>query len=97
MTNSHEDFGMIVAFDDPSPSYVHGFETGMIWAAMERGDLEIERGLPNGLPIHEESVEVVRRMAKARGYDATFGTAADGWIGCHLAYAPKKRPTLRVV
>lgn len=91
------DYGMIVAFDDTSPSFVHGFEAGMIWARLEQGDAEIDLGLSEGLPIHQESVEIVKRMAAARGYEVTFGVPGNGWIGCRLIHAPKPRPKLRVV
>ena len=74
----------VVLFPDESPSFVHGFEAGMIWALMEAGQAVIER------TCHEENREVLTRMADRLGYalDAT-ATDVPGWADFRFQ---KQRP-----
>ena len=77
---------MLVAFSDGSESFVLGFEAGLIWAEIENGALVIDRGVKEGFPVHVENMEVVQRMAVARGYVLESGAAADGWVPVLLTW-----------
>lgn len=95
-----EEMSMLFAFPDGSPSFVNGFEVGMIWQEIEgEGKLVIDRGIDAGFPIHAENVEVVRRMAAARGYKLEFGAEKDGWVNARLTYVGtgRTKPALHVV
>lgn len=69
--SEHEDnehtFGLVVAFPDGSPSFVHGFEAGGLWERMERGETPIELG-----SAHAANEEVHRRMADHMGYEVEW-------------------------
>lgn len=65
MTDDAE-YGLIVAFPDGSPSFVHGFEAGRVDQQMIDGVPEFE------LMSHTENQEVFTRMAVAMGYEAEF-------------------------
>lgn len=67
---------LIVAFSDPSTSFVHGVEFGRILARMENGDAVVEN---QGFPIHPENADVLRQSCQAYGYIPTFGIEKDGW------------------
>lgn len=58
-----QEFGLLVSFPDGSPSFVNGYEAGMIWEAMQRGDDVIER------TVHAENIPVLRRMATVCRYE----------------------------
>ena len=89
---------MVFAFPDGSASFVNGFEAGMIWTEIERGELKIDRGFEEGFPIHIENVEVVQRMAAARGYRLeTQEAGAEGWIAARLTFTGGTKPRLAVV
>jgi hypothetical protein len=66
-----DSWGLVVAFPDSSPSFVHGFEAGQIWQMMQAGVSELER------TIHAANEEVIRRMCTAEGYEAKFAPSAD--------------------
>lgn len=59
------EFRCLVPFPDQSPSFVHGFEAGMIWQQMVAGASVIEPPIA----VHSANAEVYRRMAAAQGYD----------------------------
>lgn len=82
-------YGLLVSFEDQSPSYVHGFEAGMLWHRMEAGaEAEIE------LMVHSANRETINRMAIAKGWTATFAaTEYDEWLNLELVKA-KKAPEL---
>lgn len=61
------DHSLLVSFPDQSHSFVHGYEAGMIWEMMQRGDPLINR------TVHAANVRVLQRMAEASGYTAEFG------------------------
>lgn len=67
---------LIVAFSDPSASFVHGVEFGRMLARMENNDPTVEN---QGFPIHPENADVLRQACTAYGYTPTFGEAKNGW------------------
>ena len=75
-----ERWGLMVAFPDQSASFVHGFEAGQLWAAMEAGTADLER------TVHAENCEVIKRMARRMGYEvaAWNSTAVPGWVNVAL-------------
>lgn len=74
------EYALLVSFPDQSASYVNGFEAGMLWESMQRGDAaEIE------YTIHEENRLTVQRMAIAGGWDAEFGRYDDTWTTVKLS------------
>ncbi len=69
MTPDDQSYGLIVAFEDQSPSYVHGYELGKLSAFME--------GLapPEQIDGHETTVHAVNRVTLDR-MCAAFGWSA---------------------
>ncbi len=67
---------LIVAFTDPSASFVNGVEFGRILARMENGDAVVEN---QGFPIHPENAAVLRQACATYGYTPAFGMVKDGW------------------
>lgn len=69
------DWNLVVAFPDGSPSFVAGFEAGMLWSRMKTGtEAEIE------MTTRVENREVIDRMAVAEGWRIERATTeADGW------------------
>lgn len=75
MSDDDSDWGLMVAFTDDSPSFVNGFEAGIIWALLEAGQASIER------TVHAENREVIERMARRMGYSCEFvETEVEGWL-----------------
>ena len=84
MTNDEVEYRLLVSFPDESESFVHGFESGIVWAKIEAGLNLIE------VTIHAQNEEVMRRMARARGYDIDIKkTDFVGWLEATLR---KNRP-----
>jgi hypothetical protein len=99
MTEQPE-MSMVFAFDDQSPSFVNGFELGMIWQEVDgEGKLTVDRGFDEGFPVHDENVEVLRRMANARGYKLETKPPVDGWVAAKLSYVGtgNAKPVLSIV
>jgi hypothetical protein len=65
MTYEESSLKLVVVFEDKSRSYAYGFEAGIVWAAMERGDRVIERSVP----YRAENKLTFERMAAHAGYD----------------------------
>lgn len=87
----HEhNWGLLVAFTDPSPSYVHGFETGGLWERMQRGETPIELGA-----AHAANEEVHRRMAAHWGYDVDWQPMAGDYAAYAVATFTKVRAGVR--
>ena len=82
----------LVSFsDDPSPSYTHGFEAGMIWQQMQDEHAEIE------VTVHVENEGTFRNMADAAGYDLRFDASeVEGWACASFERRPR-RGTLSIV
>lgn len=78
-------YGLVVAFPDPSPSFVHGFEAGGLWEKLKNGETaEIQA------TTHVENREVIARMADAEGWEIEVKpTEVEGWDFTKLE---KKRP-----
>jgi hypothetical protein len=68
-------YGLMVAFTDESPSFVHGYEAGMLWERMRSGAVaEIE------MTTHTENRDVIQRMATADGWDYEIkASGVEGW------------------
>jgi hypothetical protein len=86
------EFRCLVPFPDASDSFVHGFEAGMIWQRMVRGEQEI--GGISEVATHSANAEVFQRMADAQGYDLHIDDSADGWM---IATFVKRKNRFRVV
>lgn len=81
------------AFTDSSPSYVHGFEAGMLCMQMQAGPDEIK----SPLALHAANMETFRRMAAFYGYAMeTEPTEFDEWVFVTFTKG-KPRPKLTVV
>ncbi len=67
------EWGLVVAFPDESPSFVHGYEAGALAERMKRGDVaEIERET-----VHAANEEIIRRLCVAYGWDCEFEPCKD--------------------
>lgn len=94
-----DEMSLLVAFPDGSESFVHGFEAGEIWAFLGTAKL-LDRGFHAGLPVHTANLEVIRRMAQARGFRVeSKPETAKGWTPVLLTYVGEgnARPTLKLV
>ncbi len=80
------DYGLMVAFTDESPSFVNGYEAGMLWERMRSGTVaEIET------TTHAENRDVIQRMATADGWDCEVkASEVEGWDHTSLR---KAKPT----
>jgi len=101
MPGDTEEMSLLVGFPDGSPSFVNGFEAGAIWQQLDSGSIEpIDRGFDAGFPVHTENLEVIRRMAKARGFNVeTRDECEEGWTPLRLSYVGEGRtkPKLSLV
>ena len=74
-TPSATSWQCLVAFPDESASFVYGFEAGMIWEYLQRGETVLES------VVHEANREVLQRMALASGYVADWAESFDEeWV-----------------
>jgi hypothetical protein len=83
-----DEYGLLVAFPDESETFVLGFEAGQIWA-----DLEVFA--MDDRTVHVKNQEVIRRMARARGYSVEFTPHDVDW--CVAKFSRGQRPQLRAV
>lgn len=69
-----ERYELLIAFEDESPSFVHGFEAGRIWEAMKTREMIV-------MTVHDENVALISQMAARNDYSAQF-RASDipGWV-----------------
>lgn len=66
-------------FSDQSESFINGIEYGRILQKMQDGLPIVDN---DGIPIHEQNYDIIRRAAEYYGYNASFQKLAiDGWIG----------------
>lgn len=80
---------MAVAFPDGSPSFVHGFEAGMVYQEMKEGRLVIDRGIEEGFPVHTANIELFQRLATANSFHLELqSTDLEEWTAMRLTYAP---------
>ncbi len=66
MNSDDVQYGLIVAFPDQSPSFVHGYEAGQIATEMQNRPSEIEK------TVHAENKEILTRIALSQGYSVDF-------------------------
>lgn len=85
MSDENAEYGLIVSFEDQSPSYVNGFEAGGIWERLRSGnEAEIE------VTIHTANRETVSRMCVAEGWSVEFkGTEYEEWTEAKLSKTGK--------
>lgn len=77
----------LVAFEDQSSSYVHGFEAGMIWQRMQDSEAEIDA------VTHTENRQTLMKMANAAGYALDLApSGVDGWDNMKATQRPKRGP-----
>jgi hypothetical protein len=84
------EFRCLVPFPDGSASFVNGFEAGMVWQRMVRGESPLE----NACAYHSKNRAVFQAMADAQGYDATFDAYDDEWM---VATFTKRRSRFAVI
>ncbi|WP_085025568.1 hypothetical protein [Ensifer aridi] len=82
------EFRCLVPFPDQSPSFVHGYEAGMVEQQMTSGEQLI--GGKEGFPKHVANTEVFRRMAAAHGYDVEVESYDDEWAYFTFTKWPKR-------
>jgi len=75
VTNGN-DYGLVLKFDDESESFVLGFEAGIIWNKMSRGDHIVDGA---GLPCHRLNIPLLVKMADIHGYDCNVQHADKDW------------------
>lgn len=75
--------------EDPSESFVHGFEAGKIWAELSN---KIEPSAD--LPVHTANVQLIRRMAVLHGYIATFKPWEGGSMWSFVKFEKKSHLTV---
>lgn len=81
MSEDKSGWGLLVRFEDQSPSYCYGFEAGKIWKSMENGELLIEA------TVREENLTTLRRMADVMKYEMdTEITSIPGWINASFSF-----------
>ena len=81
MTEDKSGWGLLVRFEDQSPSYCYGFEAGKIWKSMEIGEIEIEA------TVREENLATLRRMADVMKYEMKDEeTSVEGWHHARFAF-----------
>lgn len=68
--SEREEFGLLMAFDDQSKSFVHGYECGQIWEIMSRKE-PIER------MVHTANVGQIKQMAEVLMYRVEVGQSED--------------------
>lgn len=87
------DYNLLVAFPDGSPSFVHGFEAGTIWQRMQTKETPIEATL------HFANTEVFSRMAEAAGYGmVSKETDFPEWVDVDFILMPDEpRTKLRLI
>ncbi|RYD67465.1 MAG: hypothetical protein EOP83_02835 [Verrucomicrobiaceae bacterium] len=61
MEDEPTSYGLVVSFEDQSPSFVNGFEAGMLWQQMKT-ETKIAAA------THTQNRETLRRMAIASGF-----------------------------
>ncbi len=68
-------WGLLVRFEDQSPSYCYGFEAGKVWRDMELGTSPIET------TFREENLHTLSRMADTMKYQFAHDiTSVEGWL-----------------
>lgn len=82
------EFRCLVPFPDQSASFVHGFEAGMIWQRMIKGEPQIG-GFDDEIAAHFENAAVFRKMADAQGYDLDLSDFGNGWIIATFTKRPR--------
>jgi hypothetical protein len=79
------EYGLVLPFDDDSPSFVHGFEAGRIAMCMQQGLTPID----DAMPVHSENAEVLRRMADYYAYRIELRpSGTDGWLYLRASKVP---------
>ena len=95
-------YGLVVSFEDQSPSYVHGFEAGTLKVRM-CGDAPADDIDGEKITVHTANRVTIDRMCAAYGWQALWeGTEFPEWSYLTLTRSPKptERPNpygLRVV
>jgi hypothetical protein len=91
------EMALAFAFPDPSDSFVHGYEAGKVASRLEAGELEVDQGVQEGFPLHEENLDLFRRMAAYYGYSVETGAAVDGWVPVRFNRSARPKPALSIV
>lgn len=83
---SDAEYGLLVSFDDESPSFVHGFEAGQVWEQIERKRAVIKK------TVHAVNLKLYRRMAASAGYaiSVTHHKGFDTWADIELTAKPEQ-------
>ncbi len=76
MSDVHDGYNLILAFDSDEPEFRRGFEAALIY----RDAWELPRGKRFERQIHAENAEMVMRIAEATGCTFTAWGANDDWV-----------------
>lgn len=75
MSDDKATWECILAFDDQSESFVHGFEAGKIYTNMDQNPLMIQQTL------HKANTKLFIKMARLKGYEIEIReTICDEWV-----------------
>lgn len=89
------DYGLILSFDDQSPSFVYGWEAGVIWQRLTSG----ERETMSGTLVHTDNAPMVDRILGHFGLMGAFDGCSDApeWCVLNGVELKPERPILRIV
>jgi hypothetical protein len=77
MTESSDEYRLVLAFDTDKPEFTRGFELGQLWERIERDGCTAQL-------VHAENTEMVMRVAEASGLVFAAEDAGAGWLNVTL-------------
>lgn len=84
MGEKEQQYGLLISFEDQSPSFVHGFEAGQIWEAMQDEKPEI------GKIVHTANMDLISQMAARAGYVIELTSSGmDEWTNLRAYRRPQ--------
>lgn len=72
-----EGYVLVLAFDTDDPAFARGFEVGKVWAGLGEGERHFT--------VHQNSAEMVLRMAEAKGLTVRSTPVDDNYIDVEYA------------
>ena len=76
MSDEHDGYNLILAFDSDDPEFRRGFEAALVY----RDAWELERGTEFERQIHANNAEMVMRIAEATGCTFSAQEAEGDWV-----------------
>lgn len=74
-----DEYGLVLAFPDQSPSFAHGFTCGRIWQQMSENKPVIQE------TVLAETQTTIEAMAMSKGWTEEVTDIGDGWLTVRLA------------